>query len=150
MDGHHLTRSQLAATPSPRSSQGRRRSSTSGGFDNDAFAAFVRALRAPIVPESRTLHAPSFDHAVRNPVAGDIPVAPSARIVVFEGDYVAMDRQAWLEAVKLMDEVWLLDANAKAESERMVRRDSKAGYEWAEEMARKTTEHVRGPEEARL
>ena len=48
----------------------------------------VRSLRNPITPELGTLSAPTFDHAVKDPVEGGVEIGRDVKIVVFEGNYV--------------------------------------------------------------
>ena len=87
----------------------------------------MKQLRAPICPESKTIYAPSFDHAVKDPVADDIPVAPTVKVCVFEGNYVALNKDEWAEAATLMDQIWWVEVDEKVARERLVRRHVKAG-----------------------
>jgi pantothenate kinase len=50
----------------------------------------VKKLREPLLPETSTIYAPSFDHAVKDPVENDIGIAKSVRMVVFEGNYLSL------------------------------------------------------------
>lgn len=123
MDGFHLTRAQLSAMPDPVTAHARRGAEFT--FDGDAFLALVRALREPLptsVPSSSTttttsattyppgtVLAPSFDHALKDPRPDDIPVLPTHRLVVLEGNYLALARPPWRDAAALLDEVWFVD-----------------------------------------
>lgn len=138
MDGYHLTRAQLSAMPEPATAHARRGAAFT--FDGDAYASLVRALRAPIVPESKTLYAPSFDHATKDPIADDIAIPPSARVIVFEGNYVTLNRGAWREAADMMDELWFVEVDLDTAKKRLVRRHVKAGIECTEEKAAKRAE----------
>ena len=62
MDGFHLSRQQLDAMPDPDSAHARRGAAFT--FDGDSFYSLVKKLQEPICPESSTLYAPSFDHAL--------------------------------------------------------------------------------------
>ena len=93
MDGYHLSRAQLDAMPDPATAHDRRGAAFT--FDGDAFLKLVKMLREPLLPESQTLYAPSFDHALKDPVADDIAIAPSARLIVFEGNYLSLNRSPW-------------------------------------------------------
>lgn len=84
MDGYHLTRAQLDALPDPATAHARRGAEFT--FDGAGFLRLVQALREPLTSKSATVYAPSFDHAVKDPKADDIAVAPTRRIVVFEGN----------------------------------------------------------------
>jgi pantothenate kinase len=84
MDGYHLTRAQLDAMPDPATAHARRGAEFT--FDGEGFLKLVQALREPITGETGTILAPSFDHAIKDPKEDDIAVAPTQRIVVFEGN----------------------------------------------------------------
>lgn len=133
MDGYHLTRSQLSALPDPSSAHARRGAAFT--FDAPAYLTLVKKLRAPICPEDKTIYAPSFDHAVKDPVADEISVAPSVKICVFEGNYVALDKGEWAEAASLMDEIWWVEVDETVARERLVKRHVKAGIAKDEEEA---------------
>ena len=125
MDGFHLSRAQLDAMPDPHSAHARRGAAFT--FDGDSFYAFVKKLREPLCPETATLYAPSFDHAVKDPVANDIAIAPSVRIVVFEGNYCSLDKAPWRDAAQLMDELWFVDVDFDVARKRLIHRHVKAG-----------------------
>ncbi|CAF9904755.1 MAG: hypothetical protein HETSPECPRED_004777 [Heterodermia speciosa] len=133
LDGYHLTRSQLSALPDPSTAHARRGAAFT--FDASAYLALVKKLRAPICPESKTIYAPSFDHAVKDPIADDIPVAPTIKVCVFEGNYVALNKDEWAEATLLMDEIWWVEVDENVARERLVRRHVKAGIAKDEEEA---------------
>ncbi|KAI4160288.1 MAG: hypothetical protein LQ342_005880 [Letrouitia transgressa] len=140
LDGYHLSRAQLSALPDPAAAHARRGAAFT--FDAPAFLRLVRALREPLCPESRTLHAPSFDHAVKDPVADDIPIPTSARVVVFEGNYLSLNKGLWREAAGLMDELWFVEVRFEVARRRLVRRHVKAGIARDEEAAeRRVTEN---------
>lgn len=135
MDGFHLTRAQLSAMPDPANAHARRGAEFT--FDGVAFHTLIKALRQPLPksppPSSSssapppppdaaaqassstptyppgTILAPSFDHALKDPRPDDIPVLPEHRIVVLEGNYIALDRSPWRDAAALLDEVWFVD-----------------------------------------
>ncbi|CRK14411.1 hypothetical protein BN1723_008356 [Verticillium longisporum] len=125
MDGYHLTRAQLSALPNPAEAHARRGAVHT--FNSAAFLALVRALRAPLTPHTPTIRAPSFDHAIKDPREGDIAVVPAHRIVVFEGNYVALDRPVWRDAAALMDELWFVDVDFDVARRRLVKRHVRAG-----------------------
>ena len=96
-------------------------------FNAPAYLALVKQLRAPLHPDSTTIYAPSFDHAVKDPVENDIPVAPNVKVLLFEGNYVALNKEGWAEATSLMDEVWFVEVDKKLARQRLVKRHVKAG-----------------------
>ncbi|KAE8843715.1 hypothetical protein HRS9122_04818 [Pyrenophora teres f. teres] len=133
MDGFHLTRAQLSALPDPSTAFARRGAPFT--FNGPSFLSLVRSLRSPILPETSTLYAPSFSHALKDPVENDIAIPPSVRIVVFEGNYCALDKAPWSEAAALMDEVWFVEVDFEVARRRLVQRHVKAGIARDEEEA---------------
>ncbi|RDW57161.1 kinase-related protein [Aspergillus mulundensis] len=125
MDGYHLTRAQLAQMPDPEYAAARRGAAFT--FDGEKFLALVRALREPLTAETQTLHAPSFDHAVKDPVDNDIPIAAARRVIFFEGNYLSLNKEPWSSAAKLMDELWFVDVDFDTARQRLIKRHVKAG-----------------------
>ncbi|KAL2051566.1 hypothetical protein ABVK25_008228 [Lepraria finkii] len=125
MDGYHLSRAQLSAMPDPTTAHSRRGAAFT--FDDEAFYDLVKTLREPLLPESKTVYAPSFDHAVKDPVADDIPIHPSARVVLFEGNYLSLNKGLWKEAAQLMDQLWFVEVDFEVAKRRLVDRHVKAG-----------------------
>lgn len=85
MDGFHLTRAQLDGMPDPTLAHARRGAPWT--FDAEAYVAALAELRTGGLGSQAC---PSFDHGVGDPVPGDIPVLPSHRIVVTEGNYLLL------------------------------------------------------------
>lgn len=137
LDGYHFTRAQLSAMPDPNTAHARRGAAFT--FDAPAFLDLVKKLRKPLCPETETVYAPSFDHAVKDPVAHDIPIAPSARIVIFEGNYLSLGSGAkeWKEAAELMDELWFVDVAKDVARNRLIKRHVASGIAVNEEEAAK-------------
>ncbi|KAF2872501.1 P-loop containing nucleoside triphosphate hydrolase protein [Massariosphaeria phaeospora] len=135
LDGYHLTRAQLDAMPDPDSAHARRGAHFT--FDGESFTMLVKKLREPLLPETYTIHAPSFDHATKDPVANDIAIAPSVRIVVFEGNYLSLNKSPWKESAQLMDELWFVEVDFSVARRRLVSRHVKAGLAENEEDAGK-------------
>lgn len=133
MDGYHLSLAQLDAMPDPKTAHARRGAAFT--FDAPAFLALAKQLREPILPETKTLYAPSFDHAKKDPVANDIPIAASVRILIFEGNYLSLNHGPWKEAAELMDELWFVDVDFKVARRRLIRRHVAAGIARDEEEA---------------
>ncbi|CAJ2502264.1 Uu.00g096580.m01.CDS01 [Anthostomella pinea] len=140
MDGYHLTRAQLSALPDPANAHARRGAEFT--FDGAAFLTLVQALRAPLTPATAPILVPSFDHAVKDPKADDIAILPEHRIVVFEGNYVCLDKEPWRAAAALMDQRWFVDVGFGVARERLVRRHVRAGIAGdAEEAGRRADEN---------
>ncbi|OAA66605.1 kinase-related protein [Niveomyces insectorum RCEF 264] len=147
MDGFHLTRAQLSALPDPVRAHARRGAEFT--FDGQAFLTLVERLRAPL-PDAATsmttttttttttdgssssvatILCPSFDHAVKDPVPDAIAIGPHQRILLFEGNYVCLDRAPWRTAAdpEHMDERWFVEVDAAVARARLVRRHVAAG-----------------------
>ncbi|KAK3377927.1 P-loop containing nucleoside triphosphate hydrolase protein [Podospora didyma] len=124
MDGYHLTRAQLSAMPDPITAHARRGAEFT--FDGEGFLRLVQALRQPLSNNKTTL-APSFDHAVKDPKEDDIAVDPTHRIVVFEGNYVLLNKHPWSEAASMMDEKWFVDVDFAVARRRLAIRHVAAG-----------------------
>lgn len=140
MDGYHLSRAQLSAMPDPTTAHARRGAAFT--FDDKAFLTLVKKLREPLLPESTTIYAPSFDHATKDPVDNDIPIPTSARVVLLEGNYLSLNKGLWKEAAKLMDELWFVDIDFETARRRLVGRHVKAGIApTAEEANKRVTEN---------
>ncbi|CAN8106446.1 unnamed protein product [Discula destructiva] len=164
MDGYHLTRAQLSAMPDPERAHARRGAEFT--FDGASFLALVQALRKPLPSPSSssssssssahhqttttsakefppgTVLAPSFDHALKDPKPGDIAILPTQRIVVFEGNYVALAKEPWQSAAALMDEVWFVEVDFAVARRRLAARHVKAGLvATAEEGDRRAVEN---------
>ena len=142
MDGYHLTRAQLSAMPDPHTAHARRGAAFT--FDAPAFLELVKKLREPLCPETGTIYAPSFDHAVKDPVADDIPIAPTSRIVVMEGNYLSLGKGApeWKEAAGMMDELWFVQVDEDVARQRLIHRHVESGIAANEdEAARRADEN---------
>lgn len=77
-------------------------------FDAEAFIDLVRALKMAPVTASREpeqpVYAPSFDHAMQDPVENDIAISSRNRIVIVEGNYTLLNQKPWNEITSLCDE----------------------------------------------
>ncbi|KAJ4251058.1 hypothetical protein NW762_011709 [Fusarium torreyae] len=125
MDGYHLYRSQLAAMPNAAEAIHRRGAAFT--FDAERFLKLVQSLSEPITSTTPTIYAPSFDHAVKDPVENDIAIPVEARIVIFEGLYLSLNREPWSSAARLMDELWFLDVDRDIGRARLVKRHVASG-----------------------
>lgn len=119
--------------PDPDSAHARRGAAFT--FDGDSFLALVKKLREPICPETQTIYAPSFDHAIKDPIENDIAIAPSVRVVVFEGNYCTLDKEPWKDAAEMMDELWFVDVDFDVARKRLIHRHVQAGIAKNEEEA---------------
>ncbi|QUC16154.1 uncharacterized protein UV8b_00395 [Ustilaginoidea virens] len=125
MDGFHLTRAALSAMPDPEAAHARRGAAFT--FDAGGFLALMQKLRAPVAAPGADVLAPSFNHAVKDPVEDDIIVLATHRIVVLEGNYLALDRAVWRDAAKLFDELWFVEVDFEVARKRLRERHVRAG-----------------------
>ncbi|KAJ6014593.1 hypothetical protein N7540_009184 [Penicillium herquei] len=125
MDGYHLSRAQLAAMPDPAIAIHRRGAAFT--FDGEGFYRLVKSLREPLTADSVAVYAPSFDHAIKDPVADDIPILPASKIIIFEGLYLSLNREPWSLAAALMDESWFIDVDRDMARERLIKRHVASG-----------------------
>ncbi|PHH81776.1 hypothetical protein CDD82_7882 [Ophiocordyceps australis] len=140
MDGFHLTRAALSAMPDAARAHARRGAAFT--FDAPKFLRLVEALRLPLDAASAPILAPSFDHAVKDPRDDDIPVLPSHRIVVLEGNYLALDKDVWRDAAALLDQLWFVEVDFEVARQRLRERHVRAGIaKDLEEGDRRATEN---------
>jgi pantothenate kinase len=124
MDGFHFSRAHLDTMPDP--AEAHRRRGAAFTFDAIAYAALIRALRAP--PQASVLvKAPSFNHAVKDPVADDVVIKPEHRIVVVEGNYVTLAMEPWGTAARMMDVLVFVEVDEQVAADRLARRHVAAG-----------------------
>ncbi|EFQ98840.1 Aim12p [Nannizzia gypsea CBS 118893] len=135
MDGYHLTRAQLSAMPDPVIAFARRGAAFT--FDPTNLIVLINSLRDPLTTSSPVLYAPSFDHAVKDPVENDIPIPPTARILLFEGNYLALNKKPWNDAAALLDELWFVEVDFEVARQRLIKRHVRAGIAKDEEEADK-------------
>lgn len=140
MDGYHLTRAQLSAMPDPETAHFRRGAAFT--FDAESFVKLVRRVREPLTQDTQPILAPSFDHAVKDPVEDDITIPPSARIVVFEGNYLSLNKDSWKEIRDLVDESWFAEVDEEVAKERVAQRHFKAGITDSVEAGRERAEKL--------
>ncbi|MCJ1388222.1 hypothetical protein MMC18_001067 [Xylographa bjoerkii] len=138
MDGYHLSRAQLSALPDPATAHARRGAEFT--FDGTSFLGLVRLLRSPLTSSTPTYYGPSFDHAVKDPVVDDIAIPATARIIVFEGNYLSLNKSPWKEAAELMDELWFVDVTEERARERLVERHVRTGVAGSKEEAERRAE----------
>lgn len=125
MDGYHLTRAELAQMPDPEYAAARRGAEFT--FNGGKFLKLVQALRRDLTTDTPDLYAPSFDHAVKDPVEDDIAIPATCRVIFFEGNYLSLDKEPWNVAAKLMDELWFVEVEFDTARKRLIRRHIKAG-----------------------
>ncbi|KAK8214694.1 hypothetical protein M8818_002274 [Zalaria obscura] len=134
MDGFHLPRSVLDTMPDVKKAYARRGAPWT--FDAPASLAFVRRLSAwaskkssaPVIPEEN-IYAPSFDHAIKDPVPDGIVILPSVSIVILEGNYLLLDEPPWSEIGPLVDLRIFVQVDLDEARARVAKRHVAAGIE---------------------
>ncbi|KAF8060818.1 P-loop containing nucleoside triphosphate hydrolase protein [Lyophyllum atratum] len=120
LDGWHLSRAQLDEFPDPKLAHDRR--GIHWTFDGPGYATFVASLREPLTTETPIITAPSFDHALKDPVYDDVSIGPCDRIVIIEGLYPFLSISPWNEAGILLDERWYIHVDIDEAQQRLVKR----------------------------
>ncbi len=119
MDGFHLADAELDRL-------GRRdRKGAPDTFDAAGYAALLRRLRQE--PDGETVYAPGFERVLEQPLAGAVPVPPSARLVVTEGNYLLLGTGAWGRVRPALDEVWFCEVPEQERIRRLVARHERFG-----------------------
>lgn len=121
MDGFHYTRKALSAMPDPENAHARRGAAFT--FDADRYLSLIIDL----VNNKPTIWAPTFDHAVKDPRERDLMISSETRIVLVEGNYVALDEPIWRDAAKLYDELWFVEVDLEVARKRLRERHLRAG-----------------------
>lgn len=122
MDGFHLTRAQLSAMPN--AAEAHRRRGAHWTFDPEKLLELVRAIKDPA---RGPVFGPSFDHALKDPVEGDVRIDESARVVVLEGLYLSLEEGVWGEVGREMDERWFVEVGREVATARVVERHIRSG-----------------------
>ncbi|KAK4199351.1 P-loop containing nucleoside triphosphate hydrolase protein [Triangularia verruculosa] len=125
LDGYHFSRAQLDAFPDPSHAHKYRGSEPT--FDGPAFLSLVTALTKPVTPTTPTIYAPSFDHALKDPVENAIGILPTHRIVVIEGNYIMLNKSPWSSVPPLLDVKVFVAAPEQILRQRLAKRHLAAG-----------------------
>lgn len=95
-------------------------------FDGWGYAALLERLRRPPFA-GEIVMAPGFERDLEQPLAGAIPVAPEATVIVTEGNYLLLDTPEWRAARAALDAVWFVTADEGLRLERLVARHVEFG-----------------------
>jgi pantothenate kinase len=113
-------------------------------FDAAGYAALLRRLREET--DEDVVYAPGFERVLEQPLAGAIPVPPTARLVVTEGNYLLLDTGAWARVRAALDEVWFCALDEGERVRRLVARHEEFGKTHAEAVAWVTRSDQRNAE----
>ncbi|MGW7205682.1 nucleoside/nucleotide kinase family protein [Streptomyces sp. NPDC054837] len=129
MDGFHLADVELDRLGL------RDRKGAPDTFDAAGYAALLRRLRAEDEEDGAIVYAPGFERVLEQPIAGAVPVPPTARLVVTEGNYLLLDTGAWVRVRQQLDEVWFCELDEQERLRRLVARHERFGKEHDEAVA---------------
>ncbi|MCP3819522.1 nucleoside/nucleotide kinase family protein [Streptomyces sp. A3M-1-3] len=118
LDGFHLSNVQLERLGLAS------RKGSAPSFDVWGYEALLRRVRE--LP-AQGIYVPDYDRTLHEPVAARHLIAPAARLVVTEGNYLACDLPGWREGRALMGEVWYVEAPAGVRRSRLVERQLAGG-----------------------
>lgn len=126
-------------------------------FDSHGFLDLLRKLKKlPVTNKEQpeqSLLAPSFDHAVKDPVENSIAVSSRNQVVIIEGNYTLLNEDPWSQIADLVDDRrvissaplcyrivsdlcrWFVDAPPSIALERLSERHLQAGIETSREAA---------------
>ncbi|OLZ74841.1 nucleoside/nucleotide kinase family protein [Streptomyces sp. IMTB 2501] len=118
MDGFHLADVELDRL-------GRRdRKGAPDTFDPAGYAALLRRLHEDT---DDVVYAPGFERVLEQPLAGAIPVPPTARLVVTEGNYLLLTEGSWARVRPFLDEVWFCETDDDERVRRLIARHEEFG-----------------------
>ncbi|MGW6519717.1 nucleoside/nucleotide kinase family protein [Streptomyces sp. NPDC054962] len=128
MDGFHLADVELDRL-------GRRhRKGAPDTFDAAGYAALLRRLREETDGED-LVYAPGFERVLEQPVAGAVPVPPTARLIVTEGNYLLVGTGAWTRVRAALDEVWFCETDEDERVRRLIARHEEFGKDHEQAVA---------------
>jgi pantothenate kinase len=114
-------------------------------FDGHGYAALLARLRT--APD-HVVMAPAFERDLEQPLAGAVPVPPSAGLVVTEGNYLLLDEEPWRSVRAQLDAVWHVVVEPALRDRRLVERHVRFGK--SPEAARAWVDRVDGPNGVRI
>lgn len=94
-------------------------------FDPAGFVALLRRLRAG----DELVYAPAYSRVLHESIGGVIPVLPSVRLVVVEGNYLLVGDGAWAGVRPLVDLAMYLDAPEHTRTSALLRRQRSRGLD---------------------
>jgi len=119
MDGFHLSNAQLERLGLAD------RKGAPATFDTGGYAAMLARVAAD---DGRDIYAPDYDRIVHHePIAARLVIAGPARLVVTEGNYLAVDTAPWRSARAYIDHLWYVEAPDPVRQERLIERQLAGG-----------------------
>lgn len=128
MDGFHLPRSTLDALPNREEAHARRGAPFT--FDLNAFLVFMQHVRDWADSSAkRSISAPSFSHATKDPVPNGTCIPANTKILIIEGNYLLLDEPGWRDVSTMVDMRVLISVDLARTRERVARRHVRVGIE---------------------
>ncbi|MEV4616654.1 nucleoside/nucleotide kinase family protein [Kitasatospora sp. NPDC049258] len=118
LDGFHLSNAQLDRLGL------RARKGAPETFDSCGYLALLSRVTTE---RFRDVYAPDFDRELDEPVAARHVIRPHTRLVVTEGNYLAVPAAPWQEARRLMRELWFVETDDTTRGERLLHRHQGGG-----------------------
>ena len=123
MDGYHLSNAQLERLGLLD------RKGAPATFDSGGYAAMLARLAAD---GGQDIYAPDYDRTVHHePIAARLVIPGAARLVVTEGNYLAVDAAQWRPARPYIDHLWYVEAPDHVRHERLIGRQLAGGRDEA-------------------
>jgi pantothenate kinase len=130
MDGYHLSNAQLERLGLLD------RKGAPATFDTDGYAAMLARVAAD---GGRDIYAPDYDRTVHHePIAARILIPGAARLVVTEGNYLAVGTAQWRSARSYIDHLWYVETPDQVRRTRLIERQlaggrgAQAARDWVE------------------
>jgi pantothenate kinase len=101
-------------------------------FDALGYAALLRRLREDV---DEMIYAPGFERVIEQPIAGAIPVAREARLIISEGNYLLLEGPRWSGVRRLCSEIWYADLDPSERLRRLIARHLRFGKDEAAAVA---------------
>ncbi|KAI4864415.1 phosphoribulokinase/uridine kinase [Hypoxylon rubiginosum] len=135
-DGFHLPLATLIAMPNASEAIARR--GIAWTFDGAGVVTLVHRLRSAAGHE--TVLAPTFDHAIKDPVDGGLTIDKDVEVCIIEGNYLLCEEEPWREIAGLVDDRWLVHVDPGLARKRVAARHLAAGIETTMEDALRRTD----------
>ncbi|MCV2403788.1 hypothetical protein OFY17_13020 [Marinomonas sp. C2222] len=118
MDGFHLSKQQLQLLSNPEEAMQRRGAPWT--FDSQSFIRRTKQLKQSY--QKNTVHWPSFEHTVGDPIENDIHIDKEIKVILIEGLYLLHTADGWQESKDLFDCHWFLDIPLEIANQRLTQR----------------------------
>ncbi len=119
MDGYHLSNAQLRRLGLED------RKGAPETFDVDGYAAMLERVAKD---DGHDIYAPDYDRIVHHePIAARLLIPGTARLIVTEGNYLAVDDPRWRAARRHIGVLWYVHADDQLRERRLVDRQQAGG-----------------------